>query len=213
MPARSSDLHGNAPDTCSVALVLIDVINDLEFPGGRELLRTALPAASRIARLAHRAREAAIPVIYANDNFGRWRSDFREVVEHCLHDNIRGRPIAELLAPKREDYFVLKPKHSAFYSTTLATLLAYLEVKRLVLTGFAGEACVLVSAADAYMHDFEIFVPSDCTASRAPAKNRQALAYMARVLHADTRSSARLDLRKLMNGSGPASAKGKSRRS
>jgi len=213
MPARSSDLHGNAPDTCSVALVLIDVINDLEFPGGRELLRTALPAASRIARLAHRAREAAIPVIYANDNFGRWRSDFREVVEHCLHDDVRGRPIAELLAPKREDYFVLKPKHSAFYSTTLATLLAYLEVKRLVLTGFAGEACVLVSAADAYMHDFEIFVPSDCTASRAPAKNRQALAYMGRVLHADTRSSARLDLRKLMNGSGPASAKGKSRRS
>ena len=213
MPARSSDLHGNAPDSCPVALVLIDVINDLEFPGGRELLRTALPAASRIARLAHRAREAAIPVIYANDNFGRWRSDFREVVEHCLHDDVRGRPIAELLAPKREDYFVLKPKHSAFYSTTLATLLAYLEVKRLVLTGFAGEACVLVSAADAYMHDFEIFVPSDCTASRAPAKNRQALAYMGRVLHADTRSSARLDLRKLMNGSGPASAKGKSRRS
>ena len=213
MPARSSDLHGNAPDTCPVALVLIDVINDLEFPGGRELLRTALPAASRIARLAHRAREAAIPVIYANDNFGRWRSDFREVVEHCLHDDVRGRPIAELLAPKREDYFVLKPKHSAFYSTTLATLLAYLEVKRLVLTGFAGEACVLVSAADAYMHDFEIFVPSDCTASRAPANNRQALAYMARVLHADTRSSARLDLRKLMNGSGPRSAKGKSRRS
>ena len=151
MPARSSDLHGDAPDTCPVALVLIDVINDLEFPGGRELLRTALPAASRIARLAHRAREAAIPVIYANDNFGRWRSDFREVVEHCLHDDVRGRPIAELLAPKREDYFVLKPKHSAFYSTTLATLLAYLEVKRLVLTGFAGEACVLVSAADAYM--------------------------------------------------------------
>jgi nicotinamidase-related amidase len=213
MPARSSDLHGNAPDTCPVALVLIDVINDLEFPGGRELLRTALPAASRIARLAHRAREAAIPVIYANDNFGRWRSDFREVVEHCLRDDVRGRPIVELLAPKREDYFVLKPKHSAFYSTTLATLLAYLEVKRLVLTGFAGEACVLVSAADAYMHDFQIFVPSDCTASRAPANNRQALAYMARVLHADTRSSARLDLRKLMNGSGPRSAKGKSRRS
>jgi nicotinamidase-related amidase len=197
MPARNRNLHGNAPDTCPVALLLIDVINDLEFPGGRELLKTAVRAASRIAALKRRAREAGIPVIYANDNFGRWRSDFREVVDHCLRDGVSGRPIAELLAPEREDYFVLKPKHSAFYSTTLATLLQYLKVKRLVLAGFAGDACVLFSAADAYIRDFEVIVPADCIASRSAAHNRQALAYMARVLHAQTTSSARLDLRKL----------------
>src|SRR5436305_9486166 len=78
MPAKNQNLHGNAPDTHPVALLLIDVINDLEFDGGEKLLAPALAAARRIAALSARARRAGVPVIYANDNFGRWRSDFRE---------------------------------------------------------------------------------------------------------------------------------------
>ena len=89
MPAKNPDLHGNAPDTCEVALLLVDVINDLEFPGGRAILAPALRAARRIAALKARARKARVPVIYANDNFGRWRSNFADVVEHCLHDGVR----------------------------------------------------------------------------------------------------------------------------
>lgn len=197
MPAKNHDLHGNAPDTCDAALLLIDVINDLEFPGGRELLAPALRAARKIASLKKRARDAGIPIIYANDNFGRWRSNFAEVVQHCLADGVTGQPIAELLAPERDDYFVLKPKHSAFYSTTLQTLLDYLQTKRLILTGFAGDACVLMTAADAYMRDIELYIPGDCMASRSMVENRKALQYMTRVLHAETRTSTRLDLRKL----------------
>ena len=197
MPAKNPDLHGNAPDTCEAALLLVDVINDLEFPGGRAMLAPALRAARRIAALKRRARKARVPVIYANDNFGRWRSNFADVVEHCLHDGVRGQPIAELLAPDRDDYFVLKPKHSAFYATTLETLLGYLKTRRLILMGFAGDACVLMTAADAYMRDVEVYVPSDCTASKSQAENRKALHYMKRVLHADTRPSAKLDLAKL----------------
>src|ERR1051325_9903994 len=95
----NSDLHGSAPDNARVALLLIDVINDLEFEGGEKLLKHALPAARRIAALKARARERRIPVIYANDNFGRWRSDFGQVVEVCLYDGVRGQPIVELLKP------------------------------------------------------------------------------------------------------------------
>jgi nicotinamidase-related amidase len=197
MPARNHNLHGNAPDTCEAALLLIDVINDLEFPTGKQLLKPALRAARRIAALKQRAREAGLPVIYANDNFGRWRSDFNEVVEHCLREEVTGRPIVELLAPDREDYFVLKPKHSAFFATVLDTLLDYLQTKRVILTGFAGDQCVLLTAADAYLRDLEIYVPRDCTASASDAENRKALQYMTRVLHAETGSSAKLDLRKL----------------
>ena len=197
MPAKNPDLHGNAPDTCELALLLVDVINDLEFPGGRAILAPALRAARRIAALKARARKARVPVIYANDNFGRWRSNFADVVEHCLHDGVRGQPIAELLAPDHDDYFVLKPKHSAFYATTLETLLGYLKTRRLILTGLAGDACVLMTAADAYMRDVEVYVPADCTASQSPAENRKALHYMKRVLHADIRPSAKLDLAKL----------------
>jgi nicotinamidase-related amidase len=197
MPAKNPDLHGNAPDTCEVALLLVDVINDLEFPGGRAILAPALRAARKIAALKARARKARVPVIYANDNFGRWRSNFADVVEHCLRDGVRGQPIAELLAPDHDDYFVLKPKHSAFYATTLETLLGYLKTRRLILAGFAGDACVLMTAADAYMRDVEVYVPSDCTASQSQAENRKALQYMKRVLHADTRPSAKLDVAKL----------------
>ena len=120
---KNKDLHGNAPDDSDIALLLIDVINDLEFEGGQELFRDALPAAKNIARLKERAQQAGVPVIYVNDNFGRWRSDFKKIVSHCLNDQVRGRPIAELLAPDEQDYFVLKPKHSCFFSTTLDLLL------------------------------------------------------------------------------------------
>ena len=209
-PAKNHDLHGSAPDSSPVAVILIDVINDLEFVGGEKLLRPALAAARRIAALVKRARERRIPVIYANDNFGRWRSDFHQVVAHCLQDGIRGRPIAELLRPEPDDYFVLKPKHSAFFSTTLETLLAYLKAKRLVLTGFAGDQCVMLTAADAYMRDFELYTPRDCTASNSAAENRRALEYMARVFDVATGPSTRLDLTRLKRAvSAPAGGRKK----
>jgi nicotinamidase-related amidase len=197
MPARNPDLHGNVPDTSPVALILIDFINDLEFEGAEKLLRPAVRAAKAVAALQEKARARGVPIIYANDNFGRWRSDFRETVRHVLEDGVRGQPLAELLSPEREDYFVLKTKHSAFYATTLELLLQYLKTKRVVLTGVSGDMCVLLTAADAYMRDLEIYVPQDCVASISPAEHRKALGYMARVFRADTRVSAKLDLRKL----------------
>src|SRR6476646_1755073 len=108
MPEKNEDLHGNAPDKADVALLLIDVINDLDFPGGDQLLRHALPMAHKIADLKRRARREGVPVIYVNDNFGRWRSDFSAQVRHCLNDAVRGRPVVELLRPGEDDYFVLK---------------------------------------------------------------------------------------------------------
>lgn len=195
--ARRNSLHGNAPDESPVALLVIDMINDLEFEGGKQLLPHALRAARRIAALKRRAREARVPVVYANDNFGRWRSDFWQAVHHCLHDGARGRRLAEILEPDKNDYFVLKPKHSGFYATTLGTLLNYLGARRLVLTGVNGDTCVLATAMDAYLRDFELHVPRDCVASISPAHNRSALAYMKRVLDADTRSSAQINLRAL----------------
>jgi nicotinamidase-related amidase len=58
MPTRNPDLHGNAPDKAGAALLLIDLINDLRFPEGDQLLRYALPAARRIAELKRRAKAA-----------------------------------------------------------------------------------------------------------------------------------------------------------
>ena len=198
MPAKNEDLHGNVPDKAAVALLLIDVINDLEFDGGPKLLRHALPMAERLAALKRRFKEAGLPVIYVNDNFGKWQSDFNKLLEHCLEEGICGKPLAELLRPDDDDYFVLKPKHSGFFSTTLDTLLDYLQVKTLILTGLTGDICVLFTANDAYMRDFHLLVPADCVASQDEEENRHALEHMKRVLKADIRSSPEIDLDELL---------------
>src|SRR5688572_16727349 len=126
MPLKNQDLHGNVPDASPVALLLIDVINDLEFENNQSLVKHSGVLAARIAALKKRARGAGIPAIYVNDNFGQWQSDFRKQVDHCLNDDVCGHVLAERLQPGPSDYFVLKPKHSGFYSTTLDTILRYL---------------------------------------------------------------------------------------
>jgi len=193
--SRNEDLHGNAPDKANVALLLIDVINDLEFAEGDQLFRHALPMARRIVELKRKAKQARVPVVYVNDNFGRWQSNFNTQVEHCLRDGVRGRPVVELLVPGEDDYFVLKPKHSGFFSTTLDILLEYLQVHALILTGIAGNICVLFTANDAYLRDYALFVPSDCVASNTEDENHNALDQMKKVLKADIRTSSELDLR------------------
>lgn len=206
MPAKNSDLHGNAPDHAPVALLLIDWINAMDFDGGEALLAQALPAARAVAALKRRATEAGIPVVYVNDNYGKWRSDFQKLVDHVVDDSTPGRPVAELLRPDQDDYFVLKPKHSGFFSTTLDTLLDYLGSHTLILTGVAGNICVLFTASDAYMRDFHLVVPEDCLASQRKGLNDQALEQMRTVLDADTTPSTELDLRALREWTGETAA-------
>lgn len=193
-PAKNKDLHGNVPDDAPVVLVLIDVINDLEFDGGDRLLPQALAAAERIAALKRRAREAGVPVVYCNDNFGRWRSERAAQLKHVLEDGVRGEPLAKLLAPEEDDYYVVKPKHSAFYATTLDVLLDYLNAQTLILAGFTGDRCVLFTANDAFLRDFHLVVPRDCTASIDAEENEHALRLMQRVLHAKICDSTEVEL-------------------
>jgi nicotinamidase-related amidase len=174
----NSDLHGNAPDNSPVALLLIDVINDLEFEDGEKLLRHARSAAKQIAVFKQRCRDARIPAIYVNDNFGKWRSNFKKLVSHCLNDDTRGREIVELLKPERDDYFVLKPKHSGFYCTTLDLLLKHLGAETLLLAGLTADICILFTANDAYMRDYRLIIPSDCVASQDEKENERALSFI-----------------------------------
>jgi nicotinamidase-related amidase len=160
--------------------------------------------ARRIQTLKQRAKENNIPVIYANDNFGRWQSNFNSQVQHCLQDHVRGRPIVEILAPDEQDYFVLKPKHSGFYCTALDILLEYLEVETLILAGLAGNICVFFTANDAYLRDFNLMIPSNCSASNTEEENQIALEQMQKVLKADIRPLEELDLSTLQrNRSSP----------
>jgi len=193
-PAKNLDLHGNAPDCASAVLLMVDVINDMEYEGGDKLFEQALPMAGRLAALKRRARAAGLPVIYANDNFGRWQSDFASLVRHCVQDLVRGREVARLLAPEDDDYFVLKPKHSAFFATPLETLLSYLGVDTLILTGLTTDSCVLFTAADAFLRDYHLVVVEDCVTAIEPEWHREALAYMTRAMKVGVTDSESLDL-------------------
>lgn len=174
------------------ALLLVDVINELEFPGAAKLYPRALPMARRLAALKARAAAARVPCIYVNDNFGQWRSDFRTLVERCLGGGSRGQAVARLLAPSEDDYFVLKPMHSGFHSTTLDLLLRQLGSRRLVIGGMATEACVLFTASDAYIRGFEVIVPRDGCASESAARHAHALDIMTKMLKARTTPCARI---------------------
>lgn len=156
------------------ALLIIDMINRFDFPGGEELARQAEGIAGNIQRLRAFHERNRWPVIYCNDNFGRWRSDFRTVVQACATEG-RGRTVTAVLEPGATDYFILKPKHSAFYSTALDLLLRSLRIRRLILCGVAGDGCVQATALDAHMRDYEVSIASDGTASLTPARNRKVL--------------------------------------
>ena len=187
----------SAETTRRSALLLVDVINDMDFEGSAALVRHAEPMARRLHDLKQRCRDAGIPTLYINDNFGKWRSDFRSLVAHCINDPVPGREVARLLKPDDEDYFVLKPKNSAFFGTTLDTLLTNLKTESVILTGIAGDNCVLFSANDAYLRDYKLFIPSDCIASNSQEENDAALRLMQKVVKADITPSTDLDLARL----------------
>jgi nicotinamidase-related amidase len=189
--------HGNLvtlPVT-GTALLLIDVINDLAFEGSEVLVAQAEAMARRLSVLKRRATAAGVPVIYINDNFGQWRSDFRRTVTHCTASSSPGRMVSRRLRPTSRDYFVLKPKHSGFYDTTLDTLLDALRIRRVILTGIAGNICVLFTANDAYMRDLRIFAPADCIVSNTPADNDYALQQIEAVLKGKIASSEHMVFR------------------
>jgi nicotinamidase-related amidase len=192
--ARNANLAGSAPDTAGTAILVLDMISDFGFEDGERVLRAAKPVAARIARLKRRAEAAGTPVIYVNDNRGRWRADFPGLLRHALGTGSRGAPIARQLVPGTGDYCILKPKHSGFFGTVLDTLLEHLGVRRLVITGVSAHQCVLFTANDAYVRDLELCIPRDCIAAEAPARTRFALRYFREVLAADLAPSPKVRL-------------------
>ncbi|KAI9101928.1 Isochorismatase-like protein [Phlyctochytrium arcticum] len=181
-----------------IALILVDVINDINFEGNEFILEQANKMAPKIHKLMEKCRETNMPIIYCNDNFGKWRSSLEHIYDHVIKSDSPGKSVAEILKPNPDDYFVLKPKHSAFYATALDSLLTYLQVKTLIIVGMAGNVCINATANDAFMRDFAIFVPKDCIASTSLEESEAALLLMERVLRTTTTPSDELDIDELI---------------
>lgn len=188
---RTPSLHSAEHRKKGTALLIIDMIGDFSHDDGDDLARHALPAASNIARLKARAVEANIPVIYVNDNFGEWRNDFQTTLESARSSK-KGSEIVKLIEPGADDYHILKPQRSGFFSTPLDVLLASLKISELILTGAATDICILFTAHDAYMRGFKVIVPPDCTAAATTDQHREAIAQLQRLVDADTRLSEKI---------------------
>jgi len=178
------------------AVLLVDVINHFEFPGGDALLANAEHTVKPLLALRRMAHAAKAPVIYANDNFGDWHSDSGRILQRCRRRGCPGASFTRRLSPLSRDYFVLKPANSAFFSTTLETLLRALKVKALILAGLTADNCILFTAHDAYLRGYRLHVPADCVASQKAADARRALEQMQLTLKADIRPSSSIAIKR-----------------
>jgi nicotinamidase-related amidase len=185
----SEPARGDGP---AAALLIIDMISRWDFPDAPALLPRALTVAERLASLKMRWRAAGAPVIYANDNQGRWRSERAALFDAALAAGGDGARIARLLAPDDEDYFVLKPKHSAFFATPLLLLLQHLKVHRVVLAGVTADQCILATAMDARVREVQALVVRDAIASPSDERTRAVLRHFEQVLQMATPPAAEL---------------------
>lgn len=190
-----SKIRTDALQASKSVLLLVDFVNPLSFDGAAELAPWALQAARRTAALRRRLAADGVRCVYANDNYGQWTSDFNALWRRCLALPGTAGKIAKLMAPMRDDFVVLKPRHSAFYATPLHLLLDQLRCKRLIVTGMAADSCVLFSAMDAYLRGYSVWVPADCVAAESAEARDSALQQMARTLKADIRPSPPLSRR------------------
>lgn len=190
--AQDGGIGGCAPGR--TALVILDLINDLDFPGAEEIAPEVLAAADAVAALRARAEAVGVPVVFVNDNFGDWTSDREQLIAHIATRSAHGRELVCRLPPRQDDYFVIKPMHSGFYATNLAVLLPRLGASRLILTGVAAEICVLFTAADAHMREYPLWVPKDCVAPARPGRKEWALEIMRDAMDAETAATEDLSL-------------------
>lgn len=193
---RSRKHAQTRPSPVPVALLIIDVLTTFQFPDGDAILKGALAMRDPLVKLKARARKACIPTLYVNDNFGDWRSEKEVLMGRCLE--AKGTEFVRPLLPDSEDYFVLKPMHSAFYMTPLEVLLRHLEVEVLILTGLTSSSCITVTAHDANMRGFDIYVPRDCSCARNPAEHSQALDMLESMAGVNLQLSTTLKLQTLI---------------
>lgn len=196
-PHMRSRKHAQTrPSPVPIALLIIDVLTTFQFPDGDAILKEARAIRDPLVRLKARARAANIPVLYVNDNFGDWRSEKEVLIGRCLE--AKGGEFVRPLLPDSEDYFVLKPMHSAFYMTPLEVLLEHLQVETLILTGLTSSSCITATAHDANMRGFDIYIPSDCSCGRSAEEHRQALAQLKATVGVDLRRSSLLKMLSLI---------------
>jgi nicotinamidase-related amidase len=176
--------------TVRTAVLALDLISDFSFPDGPTVRRALARQCGPIQKLLDRARAARVPVIYANDNLGVWRSDAPALIAHCMSPARAGARVIVPLLPEPGDEIVLKPRHSAFFGTPLAALLEDHKVDTLLITGISAESCVWITACDAHTRGYSLVIPADTIAGASTKAVRATLTGLRDVIGARVPSRA-----------------------
>jgi len=161
-------------------LLLVDVVNDFRHEDGDALLASFQTRQPQLVDALRRAR-GSIPVVYANDDWGRWDGDAPRLVRDAVTDGLGGELVAQV-APRESEPVVLKPRYSAFDSTPLAILLEELEIERILLAGMATEMSVTQSAIAARELGYKVSVLASACACVDERLEKVALEYLQEVV-------------------------------
>jgi len=167
----------------SQVLLVVDMISDYAFPDAEHVTGAVQQAVPAIRRAREIADAAGVRVIYVNDILDDWRCSRPDTLRRALQGE---RPdLVEPIAPRDDDAFFFKGRHSAFYGTLLAHYLSTTETERVVFTGQVTEQCILYSAHDAHVREYGVTILRDAVASLDDAHGQAALDMMRANIHAD----------------------------
>jgi nicotinamidase-related amidase len=168
---RFEGFHGRAGFGERPALVVVDVNRGFTDPAS-PLVCDLDACVAEIARLLEAFRRADLPVVFTTvcyDDFGKQAAAvFLEKIpallvlepgSHWVEIDPRIAPVAG--EPVLSKYFA-----SAFFGTTLASVLASAGADTVVVTGASTSGCVRATALDAMQHGYRVVVPREAVGDR-----------------------------------------------
>ena len=160
------------------ALLVVDMtfsfVED-KYPTGCS--KTGKPAVRAIKKLLDKARQVGIPILYTK---GLPSGSHPAEIGRGEDKSPRKRPpdaniIVEDIAPKEGDVVISKAKPSGFFGTQLLSILTYLNIDTLIITGMVTSGCVRATVVDAFSYNFRVIVPEECVADRAEMSHKISL--------------------------------------
>jgi nicotinamidase-related amidase len=172
----------NQKDKQLPALLIVDLINSFTFKHGSVLAEKSIHMVPKINYIRDIFKNKNLPTIYVNDHYKIENPTQEKLIKHCL--NPLSYNLIKNIQPNEKDYFIFKPNYSGFYLTNLDELLKKLTITHLVIVGVAGNRCVLFTANDAFMRDYNLIIPQDAISSVTDYDEKVAIYMMKDILNA-----------------------------
>ncbi len=162
------------------AVLVVDMtraFTEDRFPLGCSV--AGVPCAAAIRTLLEVVRPQGVPVLYtrydafaADAEWGRWLDKGTGAEADSRMRGPEAHEIADVIKPGPGNIVVTKSKPSAFFGTPLASMLTYLGVDTLVVTGMVTSGCVRATVVDAFSHNYRVVVPIECVADRSATSHQ-----------------------------------------